>query len=122
MIQSYRNECFENLSLNLTTLHFKKKMKKFTLFTPPAFEKIVFTLLSGAYMGGAVVLSPLPWDLSVKVKIRVWWVKNDLELIFKGVFSPLEMLLIIAICIIQVFGMSSRNPYEDQGEITSGDD
>ena len=92
------------------------------MFKPPAFEKIVFTLLSGAYMGGAVVLSPLPWDLSAKVKIRVWWVKNDLELIFKGVFSPLEMLLIIAICIIQVFGMSSRNPYEDQGEITSGDD
>ena len=70
MIQSHRNECFENLSLNLTTLQFKKKMKKLTLLTPPAFEKIVFTLLSGAYTGGAVVLSPLPWDLSAKVKIR----------------------------------------------------
>ena len=97
-------------------------------------EKIYFVYTSGfrkncfyssvrcLHGGGAVVLSPLPWDLSAKVKIRVWWVKNDLELIFKGVFSPLEMLLIIAICIIQVFGMSSRNPYEDQGEITSGDD
>ena len=71
MVQSHRNDCFENLSLNLTTLHFKKKIKKLNMFTPPAFEKIVFTLLSGVYMGGGqVVLSPLPWDLSAKVKIR----------------------------------------------------
>ena len=49
----------------------QEKNEKINFVYTSGFRKNVFTLLSGAYTGGgAVVLSPLPWDLSAKVKIR----------------------------------------------------